>query len=160
MVPPEIRKAKPSDLAELFALLREKAKFDGALAALTATQIELGAEIFCESPKFEVVVAEKVGKIVGLATYYSLFSTYSARPEILMDDLFGIETEQGKGIGWKILKFVSAEAVSRKACELEWSLQSSNNRGIAFYMREGAVIREINRFAKLDEAGLARPLSA
>ena len=146
-------------LAELFALLREKAKFDGALAALTATQIELGAEIFCESPKVEVVVAEKGGRIIGFATYFPVFSTYSARPGLWMDDLFVIETERGNGTGREILKFVATEAVSKNSCKLEWSLQTSNSRGIAFYVREGAVILEINRFAKLDEVSLARLLT-
>ncbi|HEX4052267.1 MAG TPA: GNAT family N-acetyltransferase [Steroidobacteraceae bacterium] len=154
-----IRKAKPSDISELFDLLRAKAKFDGALDALTATPEELCAALFCDSPNVEVVVAEKNGTLVGFATYYAIFSTYSARPGLWMDDLFVDEAQRSCGIGRELLRFLAREATSRKACKLEWSLQTSNSRGIAFYKREGAVIREINRFAKLDEAGLARLLA-
>jgi GNAT superfamily N-acetyltransferase len=153
-----IRKATPSALGELFDLLRAKAKFDGALAALTATPAELCEALFCDARKVEVVIAERNGTLVGFATYYQVFSTYAARLVLWMDDLFVGEAERSGGIGRELLKFVAREATLRKACKLEWSLQTSNTRGIAFYKREGAVIREINRFAKLDEASMARLL--
>lgn len=76
-----------------------------------------------------------------------------------MDDLFVLADRRGSGIGRDLLKFVAGEAAKRKCCKLEWSLHKSNLRGIAFYQREGAVVRELNRFAKLDEAAINRLLS-
>jgi GNAT superfamily N-acetyltransferase len=154
-----IRKASPTDLPQLYVLLRGKAEFDGAAEALTASEYELRAALFCDSPKCEFVVADQDGVLVGFATYYPVFSTYKARLGLWMDDLFVDSRYRNRGIGRDLLKFIAAEASRRGCCKLEWSLQKSNSRGIAFYEREGAVIREENRFAKLDESGIARLLS-
>ncbi len=154
-----IRAARPEDLAELYLLLRAKAEFDGALAALTASEGDLGRAIFCEAPGCQFVVAELEGKLVGFAAFYPVFSTYAAKPGLWMDDLFVDEKLRSRGIGKQLFQHLAAEAVRMGCCKLEWSLQTSNLRGIAFYEREGAVIREENRFAKLDESGLERLLS-
>jgi len=150
------RKALPSDLPALYGLLRAKAEFDGATHALTATEAEFGQAIFGEEPGLEVAVADRDGSIVGFAAYYPIFSTFSARPGLWLEDLFVDSSCRSLGIGRDLLKFVGREAVNRGCCKLEWSLQKSNTKGIAFYEREGAHVRENNRFAKLDQAGLDR----
>ena len=154
-----LRKPEPADLPQLYFLLQAKANFDGASAALTATEAQLGQAVFCEFPECEFVVAVQDQMLVGFAAYYPTFSTYAARPGLWMDDLFVIEHYRGQGIGRNILQFVAAEAIRRNCCKLEWSLHKSNTRGIAFYEREGAVVREQNRFAKLDEIAIKRLLS-
>ena len=154
-----LRKPEPADLSQLYSLLKAKADFDGASAALTASETEFGQAVFCESPKCEFVVAVQDEVLVGFAAYYPVFSTYAARAGLWMDDLFVVERCRGQNIGRDILKFVAIEAAKHKCCKLEWSLHKSNKRGIAFYEREGAVIREHSRFAKLDEMAINRLLS-
>jgi len=154
-----LRTTVAADLSQLYGLLKAKAEFDGASAALTATEADLGQALFCESPKCEFVVAAQNGRLVGFASYYPIFSTFSARPGLWMDDLFVVAECRGQGIGRSILKFVATEAAKHRCCKLEWSLHKTNTRGIAFYEREGAVVRELNRFAKLDEVAIHRLLS-
>jgi GNAT superfamily N-acetyltransferase len=153
-----IRIAEPKDLPHLYPLLRAKAAFDGALAALTASEEEFGRAIFCEHPGCTFAVAEREGKLVGFASYYPVFSTYAAKPGLWMDDLFVDVEARNCGIGLALLKYVALEAARKGCCKLEWSLQISNARGIAFYKREGAVVREANRFARLDEGAISRLL--
>jgi GNAT superfamily N-acetyltransferase len=150
MIPSLIRPAEFRDLSQLYLLLRAKAEFDGALSAMTASQQELGRAIFCEKPGCEFAVAELDRKLLGFVSFYPVFSTYAARPGLWMDDLFVDAEVRSRGIGLSLLKYVASVAVARDCCKLEWSLQVSNFRGTAFYQREGAVIREQNRFAKLD----------
>ena len=154
-----VRKAAPSELSQLYILLQGKAEFDGAAHALTASAAQLGAALFCDDPKCEFVVAAVDNNLVGFASYYPVFSTYKARPGLWMDDLFVDARFRSRGIGLALLKFVANEALRKNCCKLEWSLHRANNRGIAFYEREGAVVREANRFAKLDESGIAQLLA-
>ena len=154
-----IRDAQPSDLPQLYRLLRAKAAFDDALSVMTASESDLGAAIFRDDPACRFAVAERDESLVGFAAYYPVFSTFSCRPGLWMDDLFVDEAMRSRGIGRELLRFLAAEAARRGCCKLEWSLQTSNVRGIAFYEREGAVIRENNRFAKLDETGIAHLLA-
>ena len=154
-----IRNAQANDLSALYRLLKAKAAFDGALSALTASESDLGRVLFSDDPKCEFVVADLDGVLVGFAAFYPVFSTYAAKPGLWMDDLFVDEKFRSRGIGLSLLKCLAAKASLRGCCKLEWSLQTSNVRGIAFYEREGAVVRENNRFAKFDEQGIARLLS-
>lgn len=153
-----IRKAIQADLPQIYILLQGKAEFDGASHILTASEAELGAALFCEAPKCEFVVAIIDSILVGFASYYPVFSTYKARPGLWMDDLFVDARFRSQGIGLALLKFLAGEAARKNCCKLEWSLHRTNSRGIAFYEREGAVVREESRFAKLDESGMARLL--
>ena len=155
-----VRRAGREDLTSLYVLLQAKAAFDGAVDALTASEQELGDAVFCDAPPCEFFVAELDDRLVGFAAFYPVFSTFAAKPGLWMDDLFVDAMERGRGIGRRLLVALAEEALRRDCCKLEWSLQKSNARGIAFYEREGAVVREQNRFAKLDEAGLARLLAS
>ena len=154
-----IRSAQAGDLASLYRLIKAKAEFDGALSALTASESDLGRVVCSDDPKCEFAVADLDGSLVGFAAFYPVFSTYAAKPGLWMDDLFVDERFRSRGIGLELLKYLASKASQRGCCKLEWSLQTSNVRGIAFYQREGAVVRENNRFAKLDEQGIARLLS-
>ena len=156
----EIREAVPGDLPALYRLLQGKARFDGAEHALTATEAELGDAVFREDPPCRFLVAERDRVLVGFAAWYPVFSTFAAQPGLWMDDLFVESAHRGSGIGRELLKALAAEARRRGCCKLEWSLQVSNARGIAFYEREGAVVREENRFAKLDAAAIDRLVGA
>ena len=153
-----IRPAEPRDLSQLYLLLRAKAAFDDVLAAMTASEDELGRAIFCENPGCTFAVAELGDRLVGFVSFYQVFSTYAAKPGLWMDDLFVDAESRGQRIGLSLLKYVACVAAARDCCKLEWSLQVSNIRGIAFYRREGAVIRERNRFAKLDRSAISRLL--
>lgn len=121
-----IRKANPTDLPQIYILLRGKAEFDDAVEALTASEDELRAALFCDSPKCEFVVADNDGVLVGFAAYYPVFSTYKARPGLWMDDLFVGSQYRNRGIGRHLLKFIAAEAARCDCCKLEWSLHKAN----------------------------------
>jgi GNAT superfamily N-acetyltransferase len=48
-------------------------------------------------------VADVGGLLVGLATYYPTFSTYLARPDLWLDDLFVREGYRNRGVGLALM---------------------------------------------------------
>ena len=46
-------------------------------------------------------------------------------------------------------------AVQKGCGRIEWTVAASNERGISFYQREGANVRENGRLVRLDADGLA-----
>lgn len=104
MITVSVRVAEPRDLAHLYLLLRAKAVFDGALAALTASVEEFGRAIFCEHSGCAFAVAELEGKLIGFASYYPVFSTYAAKPGLWMDDLFVDAEARSRGVGLALLE--------------------------------------------------------
>ena len=103
---------------------------------------------------------ESLYALLGFVAYYPIFSTFAGHPGLWMEDLFVLAGHRSRGIGRALLRALAKEALRRGCCKLEWSLQTRNVRGIAFYEREGALVREENRFAKLDPAAMARLVAA
>jgi GNAT superfamily N-acetyltransferase len=146
-----IRAAERKDLSRLFELLQSKAQFDGSLDLLVATEEAIAAAVFDDAPKCEVLVADSSGELVGFAVFYPTFSTYHARPGIWMDDLFVESESRGKGVGRLLLQGLSRIAVDRGCARIEWTVTTSNVRGISFYEREGARLLESQRVARMDQ---------
>jgi GNAT superfamily N-acetyltransferase len=149
-----VRASAPRDFPEILALLKRKAEFDGGLALITATDAEIEAAIFGASPKCEVLVAERTGRVVAFASYFSTFSTFLAASCLWLDDLFVDPDERSRGIGASLLSGLAALALERDCARLEWTVSASNDRGIKFYERCGAQIRTASRLARLDRSAL------
>ena len=83
-----IRPVWKSEIPDLFALICAKAEFDGNAASLLVTVDSLHEALFAERPLANALVAEVGGKLIGMVTYYAIFSSFIARPGLWMDDLF------------------------------------------------------------------------
>ncbi len=153
--PVTIRAAEAADFPQLLELLRGKARFDGGAHLLRAEPAQLQEAFFGGSPMCEVLVAEHEAELVGFATHHPTFSTYLARPGIWLDDLFVRHEHRSRGIGLLLIRELSRIASERGCARIEWSVATSNVRGIAFYERIGARLREDGRLARLDHATMA-----
>jgi GNAT superfamily N-acetyltransferase len=149
-----VRPVLKSELPELFSLLRAKAEFDGNLQSLVATTESLSEALFCERPNAHALVAEFEGKLVGMATYYAIFSSFIARPGLWMDDLFVYESYRGRGIGEALLRELCRVAKAGNCARLDWVVSAANEQGLKFYSRIGATIFEKGRLARLNEEGI------
>ena len=149
-----IRPVKPSDLPGLLALLRAKADFDGCPDTLLATVESLRDALFRSTPLAHALVAEVDGRLVGMATYYAIFSSFIAKPGLWLDDLYVEEAARGQGIGQALMEQLCGVATRGGCCRVDWHVSSVNPRGIAFYRRIGASVSEKARLVRLDEAAI------
>jgi hypothetical protein len=82
-----IRSVREAELPALFALIQAKAAFDGCPESLVATVESLRTALFAPHPLAHALVAEVDGRLVGMATYYAIFSSFIAKPGLWLDDL-------------------------------------------------------------------------
>jgi GNAT superfamily N-acetyltransferase len=146
-----IRPVLKSEVPELLSLLRGKAEFDGSLQSLVATTETLQEALFSERPSAYALVAEVDGKLVGMATYYAIFSSFIVRPGLWMDDLFVYESYRGRGIGEALVRELCRVAQTGGCARLDWVVSAANERGKKFYSRIGATIFEKGRLVRLNE---------
>jgi ribosomal protein S18 acetylase RimI-like enzyme len=152
----QIRLALEADVADLFALIQAKAEFDGCLDSLRADEQTLRTAFFSDKPKANALVAVSDGKVVGMATYYDIYSSFIAKPGIWLDDLYVYEDYRQYGVG-KALMTKLCELAHQKCCaRIDWIVAGDNENGLAFYDKLGATIFENVRHARLDEAAIAR----
>ncbi len=151
-----IRFASRSDVDDILSLIRAKAEFDGCLHLLKAQEKEIEEAFFSQSPKAEAIVAEIDGKIIGIATFYAIYSTFVAKPGIWLDDLFVYESFRKSGAGAKLVKKLCSIARSRGCGRIDWIVARDNENGRGFYDSLGAQIFEEVRHARLDEFAIDR----
>jgi GNAT superfamily N-acetyltransferase len=149
-----IRPVNQSELPQLFALLKAKAEFDGYPESLRAIVATLNEALFAPAPLAHALVAEMNGKLVGMATYYSIFSSFIAKPGLWLDDLYVYEEYRSKNIGRALMQRLCQIAVEGGCGRLDWHVSKFNERGIKFYQSIGATISEKARSVRLDEGAI------
>jgi GNAT superfamily N-acetyltransferase len=127
----KIRPAIVSDCSTILQFIR-----------LLADEKKLAATLFGDSPSAEVIIAEYQGKPVGLALFFTNYSTFLAQPGIYLEDLVVETSMRGKGFGKALLTHLAKIAVSRHCGRLEWSVLDWNQPAIDFYHSLGAVPME------------------
>jgi GNAT superfamily N-acetyltransferase len=150
-----IRNATSEDIPLLLRFLCLLAEFDGHPGSVTAKPEDLERHLFGPVRLCHAVIAEQAGSPVGFATYHFTFSTFSAQPGLWLDDLFVLEEQRGAGVGTAILTRLGSIAVEEGCCRLNWIVNQSNDRGLAFYERIGAAVLHEYRLCCMDEEALA-----
>jgi GNAT superfamily N-acetyltransferase len=83
-----IRPAVPADVPELLRLIRELAEYEKLADMAVGTPPMLHEALFGTRPAAEAMVAERGGRAVGFALYFTTFSTFLCKPGLYLEDLF------------------------------------------------------------------------
>ncbi|MEG4234536.1 GNAT family N-acetyltransferase [Microcoleus sp. Pol11C3] len=147
----KIREAELADLELILAFISEKSEFDGVPHLLEATADKLKQTLlFVESPLVRVLLAEVGDTAVGFAMFYASYSSLLAQPCLWLDDLFLQSHFRGMGVGTALLKSLARIAESTNCGRMEWTVNTGNVPGIAFYQKQGARILENIRLCRID----------
>ncbi|MEG4116811.1 GNAT family N-acetyltransferase [Microcoleus sp. N9_B4] len=152
----KIREAELADLELIMAFISQKAEFDGVPNLLKATADKLQQTLFVESPLVRVLLAEVAGTAVGFAIFYASYSSLLAQPCLWLDDLFVQSQFRRFGVGTALLKSLAQIAESTNCGRIEWTVNTGNTPGIAFYQKQGARILENIRVCRIDGSAMAQ----
>jgi GNAT superfamily N-acetyltransferase len=133
----QIRKGTIDDLPQVLQLIQELAEYEKAPNEVTNTLEDMQRDGFGEHPIFEFFVAEDQEAIVGIALYYTAYSTWKGRT-IYLEDLVVTERLRRSGIGKKLFDVVAEEAKRLGAKRFRWQVLEWNEPAIAFYKKIGA----------------------
>lgn len=133
-----IRAAVPGDVPEILRLVRELAEYEKLAHQAVGTPGALHEALFGRRPAAEALLAERGGRAVGFALYFTTFSTFLCKPGLYLEDLFVEPAHRGAGIGKAFLARLAALAVERDCGRLEWRVLDWNEPSIRFYESLGA----------------------
>ena len=133
-----IRPANAGDVREILRLIRELAVYEKLEHMAVGTEEALAASLFGPRPSCEALVAERDGRAVGFALFFTTFSTFLCKPGLYLEDLFVDPGYRGAGIGKGLLKALAALARDRGCGRLEWRVLDWNEPSIRFYESLGA----------------------
>tara|TARA_B100001057_G_scaffold466961_1_gene524611 strand:- start:4883 stop:5386 length:504 start_codon:yes stop_codon:yes gene_type:complete len=134
-----IRDANFTDSKSIINLIKELAEFEKEPNSVNLNQSDIEIDGFGNNPKFKCFVAELGNKVVGMALFYSRYSTWEG-PTLHLEDLIVSKNHRGKGIGKSLyLKFIN-EAKINGFKRVEWAVLNWNIDAINFYKSSGAEI--------------------
>ena len=107
---------------------------------MRATSETLAPHLFGPRPVVEAVVAEREGRVVAFALFFTNFSTFLALPGLYLEDLYVEPEQRGAGIGQALLEHLARLAATRGYGRFEWSVLDWNADAIRFYERMGATV--------------------
>lgn len=151
-----VRRATVADVAAILALIRDLAAYEREPDAVETTVDMLRATLFGPTPSAEAIVAEVDGAVVGLALYFTSYSTWSGRDGLYLEDLYVTPEARARGLGKALLARIARIAVSRGCARVEWAVLDWNVAAIDFYTSLGAKPKDEWTVYRLDGDALAR----
>ncbi|QEG00041.1 Acetyltransferase (GNAT) family protein [Stieleria maiorica] len=152
--PCHVRQARPKDVPEIFAMLRELAIFEKLEHQLTASEDDMHQALFV-GRHAEALVAEVAAddpsepQLVGYAIYFENFSTFLCKPGIYLEDIYVRPAFRNRGIGKKVLQTLAGIAVERKCGRMEWAVLDWNQNAIDVYQAIGGDVLPDWRITRL-----------
>jgi GNAT superfamily N-acetyltransferase len=130
---------RPASAADLDAMVR----LLGALFTLEPdfvpdpTRQKRGLAMLLGDPRAKILVAERAGAVVGMATVQLLVSTAEGDLAGLVEDVIVEESLRGEGIGRQLVEAIEEWARARNATRLQLLTEGDNAPALAFYERIG-----------------------
>ena len=153
-----IRAATRGDVPEILRLIGALAEYEKLSGMAVGTEAMLAEQLFGARPAAECLVADRGGRAVGFALFFTTFSTFLCKPGLYLEDLFVEPGQRGHGIGKALLKSLAALAVQRGCGRFEWRVLDWNEPSIKFYESLGATVMpewELVRMTAPEFAALA-----
>jgi GNAT superfamily N-acetyltransferase len=134
----KIREANEADVPQIHQFIRDLADYEKLGHVVVATEAQLLATLFGDTPFAEVIIAEEDGKPAGFALFFHNYSTFLAQPGIYLEDLFVKPEYRGRGYGKALLARLAQIARERKCGRVDWAVLDWNEPSIKFYESLGA----------------------
>ena len=129
-----IRKGDEKDLPEVLDLVKELATYEKMPEKVDNTVELMKEEGFGKNPIFEFQVAERAGKIIGTAIYYTKYSTWKGK-KFYLEDLIVTESERGKKVGKALFEKCLALTKEGGFHSMLWQVIDWNDPAINFYKK-------------------------
>ncbi len=136
---PTLRRGREADLPGVLALIRELAVYERAPEAVTNTLEMMQRDGFGPEPIFSFFVLENGNELLGLALFYTAYSTWKGRM-LFLEDLVVTESARRGGYGRQLFDAVVGEARRTGAQRMKWQVLDWNEPAIGFYKKLGANI--------------------
>jgi GNAT superfamily N-acetyltransferase len=153
----KIRPALPHEGQVILDLILALAIYEKEPDAAKATLEHINAAFFCEHPAvFCDFVEDDSGEIVGFATWFLNYSTWTGTHGIYLEDLFILPAARGNGYGKALLVHLAKICVERGYHRFQWWVLNWNEPSIEFYKSLGAYFMDEWTVMRVDGEALRK----
>ena len=135
----KIREAVEKDSVIIYDCICGLAEHVNQRDMVSATEQDIKESIFSSDSHVKVFVAEnEENKICGFALIFKTFSTFKAKTNYYIEDLFVFPEYRNLGIGKQLFDYIKDFAQVHGANKVEWYVNNANQGAIDFYKKNGA----------------------
>jgi GNAT superfamily N-acetyltransferase len=132
------RDAMPGDAPVVAGFVRALAEYEKLSHLALATDADFDAALFGPTPRAHALIVEADGQPVGFALWYYIFSTFTGRAGMYLEDIFVVPERRNAGIGRAIFGQLARRAMAEGCTRMDWAVLDWNAPSIAFYRSIGA----------------------
>ena len=116
------------------------AEFENTIAEFARTEEVVREHAFRRSPPdcWVLVAVEDDGAVLGMIVYYLIRFSASAKPEMILKDVFVAPDARGRRVGEHLLRAAARAALALDVARVEWQVARWNADARRFYERLGA----------------------
>jgi GNAT superfamily N-acetyltransferase len=133
-----VRALAPEDVPALLGLIDALADYEHLPRPDAAARERLARDATATPPRFQALLADLAGRVVGYALYFETYSTFLALPTLYLEDLFVLPEARQRGAGSALFQACAQEAVRRGCGRMEWQVLTWNQLALDFYARYAA----------------------
>lgn len=133
-----VRRAREEDVPVIYSMLRESAIAQGGKNDLCVNPLNLREDGFGREPRFQCLLAEMHGEPVGLILYFFVYSTWTSRNGLYVEDLYIVPRARRQGIARALMAEVAKTAIEAGCRYVQWITQCANSSALRFYESIGA----------------------
>ncbi|MFP6679614.1 MAG: GNAT family N-acetyltransferase [Dehalococcoidia bacterium] len=146
MTTKNIRAAVRKDAHTIVQMIRSLALYEKeSLETVKITESDVLRDGFGETARFETLLAELDGTVVGFALFFFTYSTWTGKPGLYLEDLYVEKDARGYGLGRDLMKELARIANNRGCSRFELSVLNWNPTR-EFYHRLG--FKDMNEWLK------------
>lgn len=134
----QIRQTTEQDVPLILTFIKELAEYEKLAEYVTTTEERLRNTLFGPVKYAEAFIAYQANEPVAFAVFYFGYSTFSARPNLYLEDIYVRPSHRKHGIGRKLFSFLARKAIERDCGRLELAVLNWNEPAMAFYRKLAA----------------------
>tara|TARA_B110000977_G_C11064689_1_gene487337 strand:+ start:1923 stop:2396 length:474 start_codon:yes stop_codon:yes gene_type:complete len=135
----QIREGVQTDLPQVLDLIKELAIYENALDEVTIKLEDLVRDGFGSERLFHFLVAVNEKELVGIAFYYTRYSTWKGKI-LYLEDFVVKEQDRGNGIGTLLFEETVRVCKNKEYNGMAWQVLDWNEPAINFYKKYKATL--------------------
>ncbi len=137
---PVVCRASVADVSRIAPLFDAYRQFYGAASDIAASGRFLAERLARdESVVLLAIVGASPGEVVGFTQLYPCFSSVSIRAIVILNDLFVVPAQRGRGVAGRLIDAAAAYARSAGAIRIELATWHRNHTALRLYLAKGFI---------------------
>lgn len=152
-----VRLAQAEDAAVIFRMVRDSAIEQGGEQELCVDAASMLEDGFAQQPpRFECLLAEEDGETAGIALYFFIYSTWTSRMSVYLEDLYVAPAYRRRGVAHQLMRELARIGQAHLCTQMRWLVLRENTKAIRFYESIGADLSRDTASARIVGDALLR----